>query len=91
MLSKYQNNMIDELAKELKLNKKETRLLRYRYQCIQNNVDPTIGEACKALGTTVFTLLGKTEPNLNRKIKEYNSRHQKQDIQSCNNKKAKEV
>jgi hypothetical protein len=58
----------------MKLNKKEARLYKYKLHCAENKLNPTIGEACKALKTTVFTLLGKTEPNLNRKIKEYNER-----------------
>jgi DNA-binding MurR/RpiR family transcriptional regulator len=52
----------------MELNKKEQRLADYYIECSEKGINPTIGEICKAVKTTPFTLLGKTQPNLRNKL-----------------------
>jgi DNA-binding MurR/RpiR family transcriptional regulator len=53
---------------EMKLSKKEQRLADYYIECSEKGTNPTIGEICKAVKTTPFTLLGKTQPSLRNKL-----------------------
>lgn len=48
------------------LKTKEKRYLIYRAECIDKGIRATVGDVCKALHTTPHTLLGKTEPALQR-------------------------
>ena len=52
----------------IKLNKKEQRLFNY---LLDETNSMNIGDICKALHTTVYTLLAKTEPRVRQYIKEY--------------------
>jgi hypothetical protein len=55
----------DAICFTANLNTKEKRLLAYYY----DGGDLNIGETCRQLKTTPFTLLGKTTPNLRAKLK----------------------
>lgn len=58
-------NTASFLAKTHGLNKKEQRLLAY---FLNDSNSPIIGDICRTLKTTVWTLLSKTQPELLRKI-----------------------
>lgn len=57
-----------------RLNKKERRLFDY---LLDENNSRKIGDICKALHTTSWTLLSKTQPNLERKCDEFNAEYLK--------------
>jgi len=53
---------------EVMLTAKEKRYVDYHVKCREEGFSPTIGDVCKACHTTPWTLLGKTEPSLMKKL-----------------------
>lgn len=51
----------------MKLTRKEQRLKDYLDRCRREGREPTIGEICRDLRTTPWTLLKKTLPGLQEK------------------------
>ena len=77
-LHKGQLKLFKELIKQYKklgrifpLNKKERLYLAYKMHGKNNG--KTIGEICKDLKTTPYTLLSKTSPNVQKYIDSYKS------------------
>ncbi|MEK5028715.1 hypothetical protein [Paenibacillus sp. FSL M7-1046] len=68
------------LAKPYRLNIKEQRLLAY---LLDDSKSKNIGEICRALKTTAWTLLSKTKPELERKIEAVGSEAWKRDLESA--------
>lgn len=53
----------------MKLTRKEQKLMWLdRHNRKHNNCHLTVGDYCRILHTTVFTLISKTQPNLEDKI-----------------------
>lgn len=69
-----------ELAGPYRLNKKEQRLLAY---LLDDGKSKKIGDICKALKTTAWTLLRKTRPELERKIEAVGSEAWKRDLETA--------
>ena len=56
----------------MKLTAKEQRLYEYLVSCIEEGTfPPTIGDICRNCRTTPKTLLDRTLPNLERKIRRF--------------------
>ncbi|MEK4196002.1 hypothetical protein NYE59_23195 [Paenibacillus sp. FSL L8-0323] len=70
----------DTLAGPYRLNKKEQRLLAY---LLDDSKSKNIGDICRALKTTARTLIGKTKPDLERKIDAVGSEAWKRDLESA--------
>ncbi|WP_143191977.1 hypothetical protein [Paenibacillus helianthi] len=68
------------LAGPYRLNKKEQRLLAY---LLDDSKSKIIRDICKALKTTTWTLLGKTKPELIRKIEAVGSEAWKRDLEAA--------
>ncbi|MEK4882653.1 MULTISPECIES: hypothetical protein [Paenibacillus] len=68
------------LARPYRLNKKEQRLLAY---LLDDSKSKNIGDICRALKTTAWTLLGKTKPELERKIDAVGSEAWKRDLEAA--------
>lgn len=68
------------LAGPYRLNKKEQRLLAY---LLDDSKSKNIGDICRALKTTARTLIGKTKPDLERKIDAVGSEAWKRDLESA--------
>lgn len=56
--------------KDIPLSKKEARLLDFLVKYGNKGINVTIGDVCRECKTTPKTLLGKTWPELKRKIAE---------------------
>lgn len=67
-----------EIAGPYRLNKKEQRLLAY---LLDDSKSKKIGDICRAIKTTAWTLLSKTKPNLERKIDAVGSETWKRDLE----------
>jgi hypothetical protein len=70
----------DTLAGPYRLNKKEQRLLAY---LLDDSKSKNIGDICRALKTTARTLIGKTKPDLERKIDVVGSEAWKRDLEAA--------
>lgn len=68
------------LAGPYRLNKKEQRLLAY---LLDDSKSKNIGDICRALKTTARTLIGKTKPDLERKIDAVGSEAWKRDLEAA--------
>lgn len=68
------------LARPYRLNKKEQRLLAY---LLDDSKSKNIGDICRALKTTAWTLLSKTKPELERKIDAVGSEAWKRDLEAA--------
>ncbi|MFF2016237.1 hypothetical protein [Paenibacillus sp. NPDC058177] len=72
--------VVAEIAGPYRLNKKEQRLLAYLLDdCKSKN----IGDICRALNTTARTLIGKTKPELERKIDAVGTEAWKRDLNAA--------
>ncbi|MEK3867975.1 hypothetical protein MHH60_31445 [Paenibacillus sp. FSL H7-0716] len=72
--------VVSEIAGPYRLNKKEQRLLAY---LLDDSKSKNIGDICKALKTTARTLIGKTKPDLERKIDAVGSEAWKRDLEAA--------
>ncbi|WP_342435934.1 hypothetical protein NSS79_20645 [Paenibacillus sp. FSL L8-0436] len=70
----------ETLAGPYRLNKKEQRLLAY---LLDDSKSKNIGDICRALKTTAWTLLSKTKPELERKIDAVGTGAWKRDLEAA--------
>lgn len=74
------DEVVAQLARPYRLNMKEQRLLAY---LLDDSKSKKIGDICRALKTTARTLIGKTKPNLERKIDAVGSESWKRDLEAA--------